>query len=256
MKNQVYGDSVEDRLLISRVNDTFKAALKHYSPRFIGFCDRHEYEVANRVATTLSNDCSFLFWGGYVDAERVMLGVYPPFEEMDTTSFTIVCIEISWKFGSLSHRDFLGALLSLGLRREKIGDIIIAECRCIAIVDASISSFIIQNLEKVGGSGVNCSICDGVDIKKQDNFKDISDTIASQRLDCVVAALINASRGEVEKMIISGLVSYDFETVPNGVAKVYEGSTVSIRGHGRFIIDKMGPITKKRRLKFSARQFI
>ena len=249
-----------DRLLASRVSDAFEAAGRQYVPRFVGFLDGHQRRIAQQICDQQAcgrraGECSALFWGGFEGAERTVLGVFPPFGEPETAAFPIRCVRIGWKFRELTHRDFLGSLLSLGIRRDKIGDIVVGDGECAVMLDEAVACFVMQNLEKVGGAGVRCEEADGASVHVQAQFDELSDTVASPRLDCVVASLGNMSRTESGRLITNGLISVDFETVMNSSAPVCEGSTVSIRGHGRFIIDAIGPATRKGRLKFSARRY-
>jgi RNA-binding protein YlmH len=196
-----------------------------------------------------------LFWGGFEGAERVYLGISAEVQPV-AEDFPIAAVRFSWRFEALTHRDFLGALLSLGLRRDKIGDIVVGDGECRVVLDAGISDFVRQNLTKVGGGGVSCVAAGLTDIKKRQAFGAVSDTIASPRLDCIVAALADKSRLDAGKLILNGFVSIDFETAEDTAAKLNEGSTVSIRGHGRFIIDGIGPATKKGRLRLEARKYL
>jgi RNA-binding protein YlmH len=249
------GNSEDERQLISRIEDALGAVGRY--PRFLGFYDMHQRGVAIRVLEENSTrGCQYAFWGGYEGAERVYLGLFDAQETVEIDAFPLAGLKFTWKFGELTHRDFLGALLSLGLKREKLGDINAGECECSLVLDAAISGFVQQNLLKVGGSGVSCVSSDLKDVKKHQNYSDIADTVASARLDCVVAALVNVSRSEAEKLILNGSVAIDFETATNTAAKASEGSTVSIRGHGRFIIDSISSFTKKGRLRFAARKYL
>ena len=250
------GDSEEDRLLVSRVKDAIESSVRTYSHRFIGFLDLHQRAAAQRVLTATGDACSYAFWGGFEDAERVYLGLFGEGGQPDTALFPVAALKFTWKFGQLTHRDFLGALLSLGLKREKIGDITLGGNECTVLLDTAIAQFVSQNLLKVGGSGVSSAPAELATIKKQQDFSEITDTVASSRLDCVVAALLNLSRGQCEKLIQSDCVSLDFETAASPAAKVSGGATVSIRGHGRFIIDSIGPVTKKGRFRFAARRYL
>ena len=244
-----------DRLLASRTADAFEAAGRQYIPHFVGFLDGHQRRVAQQVCDRLAGECGALFWGGFEGAERTVLGVFPPFSEPEAGAFPIRCVRIVWKFRELTHRDFLGSLLSLGIRKDKIGDIVVGSGECMVMLDEAVSHFVLQNLEKVGGAGVRCEEAEGASVHVQADFEALTDTVASPRLDCVVASLGNMSRTESGRLITNGLVSVDFETVMNQAAPVCEGSTVSIRGHGRFIIDAIGPATRKGRLKFAARRY-
>ncbi len=91
---------------------------------------------------------------------------------------------------------------------------------------------------------------------RDEHFKEIGGTVASARLDCILSALTALSRSESAQLITSGLVFVNFETECKISVIVSEGATVSIRGHGRFVIDRIGPQTKKGRLSIKARKYL
>lgn len=257
-KKPAAGNSDDDKLLESRVDDAFGSASR-YNGKFMGFLDPHERSVAVKQAKRTSeafSDCSFVFWGGYDGAERVFLGVFPPFSEQCNDDFPIAAIDIKWRFEALTHRDFLGALLALGIVRAKIGDIIIGDGECKVFAERTVAEFIVRNLTKVGRAGVSCEISKNGEFSGETNFKEIGGTIASPRLDCVVSALTGKSRTASNELIKGKLVFLNFEVVEDTSEKAEEGSTVSIRGFGRFVVDKIGPMTKKGRYSFAARKYL
>jgi RNA-binding protein YlmH len=254
------GLSGEDRLLLARVEDALRYAGRRYEPKIIGFLDRHIQTAAQSLLAgpAAAGECRALFWGGYEDAERKMLGIFPPYEEPAGEDFPIAALRAEWKFETLTHRDFLGALLGLGFKREKIGDILVSPdaCACTVLADRAVADYILANLEKVGRTGVRVVRADLTGIVREDRFATLRDTVASARADCVVSALVSGSRGEAQKLIAEGFVSLDFETVSDPSKKVCDGATVSIRGHGRFLIDRVGPPTRKGRLVLEARKYL
>ncbi len=100
--------------------------------------------------------CTAAFWGGYDGAERAFIGVFPPSEPICNDDFPITAIDITWRFASLSHRDFLGAMLALGIAHNKIGDIVVGDGRCTVFAEKTVAEFIVQNITKVGAAGVFC----------------------------------------------------------------------------------------------------
>lgn len=253
------GRSEEDRLLLARVKDALHYAARRRGVKVTGFLDRHMQAAAQALlAGPAAGECPTLFWGGYAGAERRMLGAFPPDEEPDPELFPIGALRAEWKFETLTHRDFLGALLGLGLRPEKIGDIVVEPdaCACTILADRSVEDFLLGNLDRVGRTGVRLSSVGLAGIVREDRFAPLRDTVASARADCVVASLVSASRGAAQKLIAGGLVSLDFETVSDPSKKICDGATVSIRGHGRFLIDRVGPPTRKGRLVLEARKYL
>lgn len=249
-----------DELLTAKVDDAFIKA-SGYCEKFIGFLDPHEAVTAKKRADFLMKnseyrDCDFELFGGYNEAERVFLGVFPPYSDSKERVFPITALEITFRFANLAHRDFLGALLGLGIVKSKIGDIIVSDTKCTVFVEKTVCPFIMQNLTKVGSAGVECKIIDGSTVVRNDHFKELTSTIASSRLDCVVAAITNSSRSQACTLIESGLVSVGYEVCCDNTYFIQESTTVSIRGHGRFAVDKPGPETRKGRLVFKARKYI
>ena len=253
-------ESEDGRLLESRVADALQAVRMHGRPQFLGFLDGHERRVAQRVCDRQGAGCGILFWGGYPDAERVMLGIFPEFQSPEPAAFPIVCVRATWRFGSLSHRDFLGALLSLGVRREAIGDMAVDPKddggECLAMLRDRMAEFVAGSLTRVGGCAVACAPSDGAGMHGAERFAEIGGTVASPRLDCVVAALCGISRAQAGRLIGEGLVGVNFEVEQNRAAAVGEGAAVSIRGHGRFAVDFLGPLTRKGRLRLAARRYL
>ena len=248
----------EDKLVESRICDAFDSAAR-YATKFVGFLDPHEALTAQKRAKSLCtayDGCSYACFGGYDGAERVFFGAFPPFSQANNDDFPIMAIDITWRFAALSHRDFLGALLALGIVRGKIGDIIVGDGKCTVFAEKTVAAFIVQNLVKVGAAGVQCSVCDGSIAAREEHFAQISGTVASDRLDCVVSALTGRSRSAAAELVTGGLVSVDFDTRCENSSEISGGATVSIRGHGRFVIDRLGPKTRKGRLSFEARKYL
>jgi RNA-binding protein YlmH len=252
--------SQQDKLLAARIRDAFDGAAA-YREKFVGFLDPHEAVEAALCAKKLRagaqyEACSYAMFGGHDGAERVFFGVFPPYTEVDFSAFPVVAITISWRFTKLTHRDFLGALLALGIVRGKIGDIVVGDGNCTVFAEKTVATFIVQNLSKVGAAGVTTAVCSDGFCLPMAQFREISDTVASQRLDCVVAVLVGCSRSAAVDLISSGLVSVNFEPCCDNASSVDMDATVSIRGHGRFVIDRMGPQTRKGRLSFLARKYL
>ena len=165
-------------------------------------------------------------------------------------------IEGNFKFKSISHRDYLGALLNLGIKREKIGDIIIHDNFCQVVVSEDICDFIIINLEKVSKNKVKVKEITVKDIiESEQNFKEISFTVSSLRLDSVIGGVYNLSRSESLKLIKGEKVHVDYEKIISPSKEIKTNSLISVRGHGRAIIE-IGDMTKKGRIKIRAKIII
>ncbi len=238
-----------------RVIDKANSTIKNYEPKKTEFLN--PYEVKNAIAILNSNsDIKYTVDGGYEEAERKVVFIYPyyvSYEDLDE-KLKYIQIEGNFKFKSIAHKDYLGALLSLGIKREKIGDIIVHENFCQIIVSADICDFIVFNLNKVARNNVMVT-----EIKKQDiivntpEYKEISFTVSSERLDCLISGLYNISRQESSKYINAERVYVNYEKVINISKEVECDSLISVRGQGRAIIKEIGAITKKGKVKVKAK---
>ena len=113
--------SRDEEIFASHIDDLISACDRRNVPKFSGFLDLRQQKIAQYVASSVKAD-SFVFFGGFENAERKMFGVFPDYIIDKNSQFPIDCIEISHS-RPLSHRDFLGSLMSLGIKREIIGDI-------------------------------------------------------------------------------------------------------------------------------------
>lgn len=245
----------EDALLRARVEDAVRLCEIRSCPRFVGFLDERQQTVARAVLHHCGGT-PFLFFGGYEDAERTLLGVFPSYMEPDPAAFPILPLGFSYRReASLNHRDFLGTLLSLGVKRETVGDIVCGEGLTVAFVEEELAAHFASGVDKVGGEGVRiqCPYEGGLPGGRE--FEERRDTVASPRLDAVLKVMIGTSREEAAHRIAAGLVSVNHVPCLSASAAVKEGDRVSVRGEGRFLVDALGPPTKKGRLFVTVKKY-
>ncbi len=161
-------------------------------------------------------------------------------------------------FRNLSHRDYLGSILGLGLERDVIGDIFVAdEHSAYLACKGEIEDFLADNLTHVSADTVRVTrtpmgFVPPVERKRQP----IRDTVASARLDCVVAALTNLSREKAQMAVRSGLVELNYETVDACDTTVEPPCVLSVRGVGKFSVLSFDGETKKGRMRLVAEKYI
>ena len=214
-----------------------------------------------------SGSC-FISFGGYEGAERKRVYILPEYMESVSSAdelaeygneTAIVALEIKGSgFVSLSHRDFMGALLRLGVERDVVGDIItLGGGSAVAFCDLRIADFITTELRDVGRDKVKCRIASiDKDFCPKRSFAAISDTVASARLDCVVAALCNLSREKARECVLSGLAELDYEYCERPDREVTAPCILSVRGYGKFKVCSLGELTKKGRIRLFAEKFL
>lgn len=198
----------------------------------------------------LSRRASFLpvmpaLFGGYEDAERKMVAFIPEYEEAD---FPISVLSLSSpRIKNLSHRDFLGSIMALGIKREKCGDIIIGEKECRILLHSDIADFVCSSLDKVGREGVKTQIIPLSDLNvPQRKFTATNGTVSSLRLDAIVSLFAGKGRSKSGELIKGGLVFVNGIAASKCDMHLSDGDTVSVRGVGRATLSVGGRSKKDR----------
>ena len=161
-------------------------------------------------------------------------------------------------YRELSHRDFLGALLHLGVERDRIGDIcVLSPHRAILFCDRVMADFFEEHLTRVANDAVRLStVTLPVDFDGGRQFCPVSDTVASPRADAVVAALANLSREKAQALFREGRVEIDYEPEARVDRTVEEGAVIVIRGCGKFILRSLSDKTRKGRYRLLADRYV
>ena len=247
----------EEKLFLRRLEDlSGLAALKH-SARFTSFLNERQLLIAE--AYLIKSRCEQgLFYGGFPGALRKMLGFFPGFTEPAAEAFPILGIQVSFpRKEELTHRDFLGALLSLGVKREVIGDILLNSGCGRIYAAAPVAGVILEELRKVGRVGVRCTLALPEDVfTAEQAFLPCSGTVHSTRLDCLVALFTGLSREKSAGLIAAGLVQQNAACARSVSQQFFVNDKISIRGYGKYIVDDIGFPTKKNRLPVRGRKFL
>ena len=245
-----------DSLLEARLSDALRMAEQKNRRAFLGFFDEREAALA-RAFLRRSRCENFLLWGGHEEAERVMLGVFPDYQEPEASPLPLAALTVSYrKEDVLTHRDFLGALLACGVERASLGDILVGEGRAVLFAREEIAPFLAEQVEKIGRVGVRLALGAQEPYPAAHRYEDFSAGVAPPRLDCVVAAAAGLSREKAAALVSSGLVVLNYKEETSSSAQVEEGAKLSIRGKGKFVVDRLGPLTKKGRLCISGRKYV
>ncbi len=242
----------EDKLLIAKVLDQADLSLKRHEMRFTFFLSPGHVFKFKDILFSMKNELNIMVFGGCEDAERQMVGFCPDYMEVTEKDFPIAAVEIESdkRFsGSLSHRDYLGSVLGLGIDRDRTGDIIIEGNRAVLIAERDIADYVCANLFKVGRTPVKCR---GLDLENlglgQKNIKEVFSTVPSLRLDCIVGSAFGVSRGTAKELIEAEKVQLNWETTKSPSKEVLEGDTISARGYGRAKVIEVKARTKKDRI--------
>lgn len=250
--------SPDDKLIVSKVFDAVRSAERQYTEKTIGFLDPHQVRVASaEIAGEIPPDLKTEFFGGYEEAERCMFICCPEYIEPDYDSLISVLEITGRNIADLSHRDYLGSLMGLGIKRENIGDILPFDDKCLVFVRPEMAGYIIDNLTKIGRHGISIRsvVLSNTSIpKKKTQF--MRETVSSLRLDCVVSAALNISRSKAAELIKAERVNLNFETAKSVSCIVCEGDLISVRSFGRFKLTEICGITRKGRNSIIIEKYI
>ena len=242
-----------DGLLTSRVNDALRIARDSSVSKYLGFLDEREAALC-AGARKRAGEMELRFFGGYEGAARVMLGLIPPGAE---ARFPLAAVTLHVRReASLTHRDWLGSLLSLGIKREAVGDLLCEEGRCVAFVTESVAPVILRELRKVGGEGVQVTTGFEEPLPAAHRFLARSETVAPVRLDGVVAAVCACARSQAAEWIRLGLVAVNGLPCGKGDAPLKAGDRLAVRGKGKYILDSTDRVTRKGRVVLDFRQYL
>lgn len=244
--------SDKDELFYSKIDDAIYLCLTRQKPYFFSFLSERKQVLAMEYLKSVCFE-NFDFYGGYENSERKVLGLF--FDEQKT-EFPVSAIEFCYrKCDKLTHRDFLGALMSLGIERETVGDILVEDGRCIVFVKSELKDYIVSQLFKIGNTGVKIKDADIRNLPKGRGSEENIYVVSSLRLDNIVAAITDLSREKTKTLILSGNVSHNFLQTQNVSLIVNSGDTLTIRGKGKFILNGVLGETRKGRIRISVIHF-
>lgn len=217
---------------------------------FTGFMGLGEQTIFHQAAARFAH-VPFRLFGGHVSCERVAARFGDAKMMGYEAEFPIVCLEIraaAPKFAeNLGHRDYLGALINLGIERSVLGDIFVAEKAAYAYVQEGMAAFICENLDRVRHTTVVCGRVETVPEEALPRLEAATVNVASNRLDAVVSAVYHLSRSQSMELFRAGRVFIEGRLCENNSAQPKPGEIVSVRGFGRFVYEGVLHETKKGR---------
>ena len=244
---------MNDDIFIKKIYDVVRLCGKYHTPKFSKFLDETEQAILKQEGILEG-----ITFGGYDGAERKIFGVFPDWQEPSEEEFPIAILKFTKKYEKeLNHRHYLGTILSLGIERNKIGDILPNETGAIIFVLEDIAGFIRANITKIAGCGVDIEICGTDDIEiPEKRFELIDIVAASMRLDACLAAILKISRKDAKELALSGKVLINHLEAKSEDAKLDMGDLLSIRGFGRVEVLEIGGKTRSDRVHITVKKFI
>lgn len=242
----------EDKLFLSKMCDIAARSINTGMTMFSRFLNPGQRLM---LEGRFSDETEISYFGGYDGADRTVaaFGGNPNNDE-----FPICALKITAKNKAVySHRDYLGSLLSLGITRELLGDIVINGEYAVLFCTADISEFITMNLSRVASATVKLEYIEDLselNIKRQ--FKESSLTVSSMRFDCVLSTVCGKSRSETAALIGQGLACINHSPSKNTSARINSGDVLSLRGFGKFTVETDNSVTRKGRIHINVKKYI
>lgn len=248
MRGFIPPQNTQETVFVKRASELFIRALNLGVVQYSSFLDLRQQELFKAQSNRYKEVTVHFEYGYDGEGERCVAAVRPQNCYNDTTSCPIVVLYSKIVDDSLTHRDFLGAIMSLRIIRDFIGDIIITDKTAYIIVHSNMAKIITDELCEVKNSSVKFEY-----LKKRLSYKrEIDDlkafTVASMRIDTVVSSLLNISRNDATKLVRQGMVSINHLEVTDIDFAMFDNDTISIKQRGKYKIFCDGKKSRKDRV--------
>lgn len=249
----------DDKMLEAQIRDRARQCSDRYMITSTNFLDPHGKSIAQSLLKTGElGSARCWFYGGYGEAERALAVFFPEYIEdaadvyfaAEPEDEPLTVLRVSLKKGSpeLSHRDYLGALMGLGIKRESVGDILVRRDGADIIVLKEMASFIIMNMDKAGRARLNFEEIPVAEIIVPEAHRtEVTESVSSLRLDNVVSTVFGLSRGKALEAISAGIIFVNGVTASKPEKKVNEGDKLVMRGRGKAVFKEVKGVSSKGR---------
>lgn len=247
-------------LLIAGIEDRKRQCEERYMISNTAFLDLKQRSDAESYVKKLKMS-DYVFWGGYPGAERCVLVFLPDYIQISSDSadifeeyeednpLAVIRADYSGRSRELSHRDYLGSLMALGIKRECIGDILVNKTGADIIVLREICEFLLLNYGKAGNTYLNIEKTDFSQLRIPEfRIREKSDTVASLRLDNVISSAFSVSRSAASDSIKAGLVFVNSIQTEKTDFTVKQGDVLVFRGKGKAVLSEVGGKSRRDRL--------
>lgn len=246
-----------DNIFLNHLKDLSEKSDKNFRYTFTEFLSLDEQSALKSIEREL---CFFTLFGGASGCERVIARFGNPDEFGYEEDFPVVALKIQPKLkkfsDELTHRDFLGSLMNLGIERKYLGDIIVKDnCAYVFIIE-KFKDYIIENLSKVKHTVITIEVAQKIPEGELFITESISIPVSSLRLDCLIAGVYNLSRSQVTELFLAKKVFVNGRLIENISHLPKEKDVISLRGFGRFIFSSTGGTSKKGRIYVNLDKFV
>ena len=266
MNREILNDYKEkdDKILLAQVLDKLEMVEKKNKIEYTDFLDLAQIELVQKFINKIKVE-NFISYGGFEQAERKMFVFYPDkfnsivVERNLSNILQIIRIELPDDLkGKYTHRDYLGAVIKLGIERKKVGDIIVDNNGADIIVDKDISKFLLENLGSLTRFSKSEITVENIEDIRQVEIRkeELEIIVSSMRLDNIISELARSSRNKALDIINTERVFVNFQCETKKTKQIKIGDMITIRGKGRFFIKELVGQTRSGRIVIKIEKFI
>ncbi len=248
MRGYIPPQNNEEVVFAKKIHHTLDLAETLGCIQYTLFMDLRQQELFIAQANKFTG-LNYKFFSGYIgDDERKLAAIYPNYMELYSDDLPIVVIKSKLLDKNLSHKDFLGTAMSLKIKREYMGDIVIYNDNIYIMCHKNISNILIDELVMVKKTPVSFEICDE-ELHFQKEYSLIkTSTVASMRVDSVVSAMLNCSRSEAVKLIKQGNIRVNQLEISHSDFEMFDNDIISIKYNGKYKLFCDGGKSRKDRI--------
>lgn len=250
----------EERILLARALDKLDLARSRGVPAHTGFLSPGERTSVEALMNAAGHP-RHLFFGGYEGAERCLCAFLPDWQEEGDWALgdcPVSALRASFPAGSpLSHRDFLGSILGLGITREKVGDLLVDDGHCDIVILKEIEEFLLLHLDSAGRVHLKLTpVSLDALAPRACEVKHIRDTVATLRLDAVAASAFSLPRSKAADLITAGRLHLNHRECAKPDRAVVQGDVLTCRGLGKCVVVTVGGLSKKGRTMIELERYV
>lgn len=260
-------ESKEDKLLTAALSDKLRQCEDKMYPTNSGFLDAREQAVAH--AFLHKNCANYLFWGGFAQAERRCVIFLPDyldiealkgdFNQADEEIKPLVVLRVTptVRAAGLSHRDYLGSVLAMGINRNKVGDIIVTDNGADIVIMRDIADYLLLNYSQAGRHQLSARLISTAELSAwEPPAKEIAANVPSLRLDCVASAAFGISRSKCAEVVQARLIAVNGLQISKPDQTVKPEDSITWRGKGKAKLLSVDGKSRKERIFITIKRYI
>ncbi|WP_239617352.1 RNA-binding protein [Cohnella mopanensis] len=249
----------DEKAFVDRAWEWVERAAQRHETKRTDFLDPRQAHILFTLANR-NPDVQVMLAGGSEQAERQRAIIAPDYKQLDDEDMGIVVLDISSedrRVSDLDHGDYLGALLGLGIKRDKIGDLHVSDEGCHALITVDIGDFIVGHMKQAHRIDVNVTIrplsaLREVHMKLEEQVL----SVASMRLDGVASDVFRLSRAKIVDPIKAGRCRVSWKPIEDPSHSLKAGDVVSMKGFGRFKVIEVEGVSKSGRIRVRVGKFV